>query len=170
MIIYRCIISNDEMFSDAFKVKVSESGIFYEVEGKTVTRTEGFDDSLISANASAEETAEGTDSSSISGVDIILNHKLQETGFDKKQYITYMKEYVKAIKAKLQETNPERVEGFVADVAPEVKKIMGNLKSYQFFTGESMNPEGMVGLLDYREDGITPYMLFFKDGLLVEKC
>lgn len=33
-----------------------------------------------------------------------------------------------------------------------------------------MNPEGMVGLLDYREDGITPYMLFFKDGLLVEKC
>ena len=32
-----------------------------------------------------------------------------------------------------------------------------------------MNPEGMVGLLDYREDGITPYMLFFKDGLLIEK-
>ncbi len=33
-----------------------------------------------------------------------------------------------------------------------------------------MNPDGMVGLLDYREDGITPYMLFFKDGLIVEKC
>lgn len=40
----------------------------------------------------------------------------------------------------------------------------------QFFTGESMNPEGMVGLLDYREDGITPFMLFFKDGLEIEKC
>lgn len=40
----------------------------------------------------------------------------------------------------------------------------------QFFTGESMNPEGLVGLLDYREDNITPYMLFFKDGLQVEKC
>lgn len=33
-----------------------------------------------------------------------------------------------------------------------------------------MNPEGMVGLLDYREDGVTPYMLFFKDGLEIEKC
>lgn len=32
-----------------------------------------------------------------------------------------------------------------------------------------MNPEGMVGMLDYREDGVTPYMLFFKDGLLSEK-
>ena len=33
-----------------------------------------------------------------------------------------------------------------------------------------MNPEGMVGLLDYREDGITPFMTFFKDGLELEKC
>lgn len=40
----------------------------------------------------------------------------------------------------------------------------------QFFTGESMNPEGSIGLLDFREDGVTPYMLFFKDGLETEKC
>ncbi|MGH0158685.1 UNVERIFIED_CONTAM: hypothetical protein FKN15_064080, partial [Acipenser sinensis] len=40
----------------------------------------------------------------------------------------------------------------------------------KFYTGESMNPEGMVGFLDYREDGITPYILFFKDGLELEKC
>uniref|UniRef100_A0A669CT77 Translationally-controlled tumor protein homolog n=1 Tax=Oreochromis niloticus TaxID=8128 RepID=A0A669CT77_ORENI len=158
MIIYRDLISGDEMFSDAFKVKESENGIFFEVEGKTVTRTEGFDDSLIAANASAEEATEGNESSTISGVDIVLNHKLQETGFDKKQYMTYIKDYVKAVKAKLQETKPE------------VKKILGNIKNYQFFTGESMNPEGMVGLLDYREDGITPFMLFFKDGLEIEKC
>uniref|UniRef100_A0A669C6A6 Translationally-controlled tumor protein homolog n=1 Tax=Oreochromis niloticus TaxID=8128 RepID=A0A669C6A6_ORENI len=162
--------TGDEMFSDAFKVKESENGIFFEVEGKTVTRTEGFDDSLIAANASAEEATEGNESSTISGVDIVLNHKLQETGFDKKQYMTYIKDYVKAVKAKLQETKPDRVESFMADIQPEVKKILGNIKNYQFFTGESMNPEGMVGLLDYREDGITPFMLFFKDGLEIEKC
>lgn len=63
---------------------------------KTVTRTEGFDDALISANASAEEISESSESASVSGVDIILNHKLAETGFDKKQYMTYIKEYVKA--------------------------------------------------------------------------
>ncbi|XP_070770406.1 translationally-controlled tumor protein homolog [Enoplosus armatus] len=170
MIVYKCIITNDEMFSDTFKVKVTESGIFYEVEGKTVTRTDRLDEALIGANASAEEAPEITDSSSISGVDIILNHKLQETGFDKKQYMIYVKDYVKAIKAKLQETNPDRVEKFMADVTPEVKKIVSNIKDYQFFTGESMDPSGMVGLLNYRDDGITPFMLFFKDGLLVEKC
>ncbi|XP_042282969.1 translationally-controlled tumor protein homolog [Thunnus albacares] len=170
MIIYKCLISQDEMFSDIYKVKVSENGIFYEVEGKTVTRTEGFDDALIGANASAEEVCEANESSSVSGVDIVLNHKLQETAYDKKQYMVYIKNYMKTIKAKLQETNPERVERFMADAQSEVKRILGNISNYQFFTGESMDPDGMVGLLDYREDGITPYMLFFKDGLLVEKC
>lgn len=33
-----------------------------------------------------------------------------------------------------------------------------------------MNPDGMVALLDFREDGVTPYMIFFKDGLEIEKC
>ncbi|CAK6966315.1 translationally-controlled tumor protein homolog [Scomber scombrus] len=170
MRIYKCLISGDEMFSDIYKVKVSDSGIFYEVEGKTVTRTEGFDEALIGANASAEEAIEGTESSSVSGVDIVLNHKLQETGFTKKAYMTYIKEYMKAIKTKLEEGNPDRVKEFMQDAQTEIKKILGNIDNYQFFTGEKMDPEGMVGLLDYREDGITPFMLFFKDGLEVEKC
>jgi len=28
-----------------------------------------------------------------------------------------------------------------------------------------MNPEGMVALLNYRADGVTPYFTFWKDGL-----
>ena len=54
--------------------------------------------------------------------------------------------------------------------AGQIKHILANFKNYQFFTGENMNPGGMVALLDYREDGVTPYMIFFKDGLEMEKC
>ena len=32
-----------------------------------------------------------------------------------------------------------------------------------------MNQDGMVILLNYLEDGATPFMLFFKDGLVEEK-
>ena len=35
------------------------------------------------------------------------------------------------------------------------KKIIANFKDYEFYTGENMNPDGMVALLNYREDGIT---------------
>uniref|UniRef100_A0A8C8DTU1 Tumor protein, translationally-controlled 1 n=1 Tax=Oryzias sinensis TaxID=183150 RepID=A0A8C8DTU1_9TELE len=129
MIIYKCVISGDEMFSDIYKIKETE--IFYEVEGKTVTRTEGFDDALIGANASAEEATETNESSTVSGVDIVLNHNLQETGFDKKGYLTYIKDYMKSIKAKLQESNPDRVEKFMAEAQVAVKGVVGNIKKYQ---------------------------------------
>lgn len=170
MIIYRCIISDDEMFSDIYKVKEVYNGLFLEVEGKSVTRTEGFDDALIGANASAEGDGEINESSSVSGVDIVLNHNLQETSFNKKSFVQYTKTYMKDIKTKLQESNPERVEAFVASAAIEVPNVLRDFKNYRFYTGASMHPEGMVGLLDYRSDGTTPFMLFLKDGLLIEKC
>ncbi|KAG9349525.1 hypothetical protein JZ751_027970 [Albula glossodonta] len=180
MIIYKDIITGDEMFSDIYKVKESESGMLIEVEGKmaehsnsssqTICRTEEFDESLIGSNASAEQPDEGTEATTTSGVDIVINHKLQETSFTKDTYKTYIKDYMKAIKQKLEETNPDRVKPFMSGAQKEIKSILANIKNYQFFTGENMNPEGMVGLLDYREDGITPYMIFFKDGLEIEKC
>ncbi|KAM8975496.1 LOW QUALITY PROTEIN: translationally-controlled tumor protein [Pelodytes ibericus] len=140
MIIYRDIISGDEMFSDIYKIKESACGLCYEVEGKMVTRIEGsIDDALIGGNASADCADEGTDSTTISGVDIVLNHKLQETCFVKDSYKKYIKEYMKLIKAKLEETKPDRVKIFMTGAAERVKFILCNFKNYQFFIGESMN-------------------------------
>lgn len=62
-----------------------------------ISRTEGeIDDSLIGGNASADIQDDGCDSTVVSGVDIILNHKLQETSYDKKSYTVYIKDYMKA--------------------------------------------------------------------------
>ena len=66
-----------------------------------------------------------------------------------------IQEYMKAVKAKLQEKNPDRVTAFEKGAQAYAKKIVANFKDYEFYTGESMNPEGMVALLNYREDGIT---------------
>jgi hypothetical protein len=45
------------------------------------------------------------------------------------------------------------------------KKIVASFKDWEFFTGESMNPDGMIVLLNYREDGVTPYVVVWKHGL-----
>ncbi|XP_027955652.1 translationally-controlled tumor protein-like isoform X2 [Eumetopias jubatus] len=93
-----------------------------------------------------------------------------ETSFTKEAYKKYIKDYMKSIKGKLEELRPERVKPFMTGAAEQIKHILANFKNYQFFIGENMNPDGMVALLDYREDGVTPYMIFFKDGLEMEKC
>ncbi|XP_035578306.1 translationally-controlled tumor protein-like [Zalophus californianus] len=127
MIIYRDLISHDEMFSDIYKIREMADGLCLEVEGK-------------------------------------------ETSFTKEAYKKYIKDYMKSIKGKLEEQRPERVKPSMTGAAEQIKHILANFKNYQFFIGENMNPDGMVALLDYREDGVTPYMIFFNDGLEMERC
>lgn len=83
------------MFSDTYKIKLIDE-VLYEVYGKHVTRKSG-DIQLDGANPSAEEADEGTEDGVESGVDIVLNHRLQETyAFpDKKSYTLYLKDYMK---------------------------------------------------------------------------
>lgn len=53
---------------------------------------------------------------------------------------------MKAVKAKLQEKNTpeEEVKAFEAGAQKFVKdKLLPNFKDYEFYTGESMNPDGM---------------------------
>jgi Translationally controlled tumour protein len=91
--------------------------------------------------------------------------RLAPTTFDKKSYLTYVKGYMKKLKAKLVETHPERVEAFEKGAQAYVKKVIASFKDWEYYTGESMDTDGMVALLNYRDDGVTPYIVFFKDGL-----
>jgi hypothetical protein len=72
---------------------------------------------------------------------------------------------LRAIERYLQETDPSRVQEFEKNVNGYVKKILGNFNNYEFYTGGSMNTDGMVALLNYREDGVTPFFTFWKNGL-----
>merc|ERR1711900_42395 len=49
------------------------------------------------------------------------------------------------------------------------KKIVANFKDYDFYIGESMDPDGMVVLMNYREDGVTPFVTVWKHGLVEMK-
>ena len=60
------------------------------------------------------------------------------------------------------------MDAFKKGMMEGLKKIEANFDNWQFFMGESMNPDGMIALMDFRDDG-SPYMWFFKDGLVEEK-
>jgi flavodoxin len=171
MRIYKDIYTGDEMFSDTYKVKLVDE-VLYEVYGKLIQRKQG-DIAIDGFNPSAEEADEGTDDAVESGVDIVLNHRLCETfAFgDKKSYTSYLKEYMKKLVATLEEKAPDQVDIFKTNMNKVMKDILGRFKELQFFTGESMEIDGMVGLMEYREiDGDSvPVMMFFKHGLDEEK-
>ncbi|AEO57532.1 hypothetical protein MYCTH_2315082 [Thermothelomyces thermophilus ATCC 42464] len=169
MIIYKDIISGDELFSDSFDVKEVD-GVVYEVDGAFITVKKGADVD-IGANPSAEEQDEGVEDGEERVINVVHSHLLQSTSFDKKSYLTHLKGYMKTVKTKLQEAgkSEEEVKDFESKASAYAKKIVANFKDYEFFTGESMNIDGMVVLLNYREDGTTPYFTYWKHGLKEEK-
>ena len=144
--------------------------IAYEVDAKMIVVAEG--DIDIGANPSAEEQEEALENGGSTVNNVVHSFRLTPTSFDKKSYLTYLKGYMKKLKSTLSEraeagdaVAKERLESFEAKAQAFAKKLIGNFKDYEFFIGESMDPEGMVVLMNYREDGVTPYMIYWKDGL-----
>ncbi len=95
----------------------------------------------IGANASAEEVDEGTDDAVEKVNNIVYSFKLCPTSFDKKSYMTYIKGYMKKTKQYLTEKNPDRVPAFEKGISTFIKKVIANFNDYEFYTGESMNPD-----------------------------
>ena len=129
---------------------------------------------LEGANASAEEAAEGTDENSVSGIDVVLNHRLVETGFgSKKDFTTYLKDYMKKVIKHLEDNGRSgEVDDFKKNISAVMKDLIGRFKDLQFFTGESMDPDAMICMVEYKDvDGSDrPVLMFFKHGLDEEKC
>ncbi|KAK2506453.1 hypothetical protein MC885_012150 [Smutsia gigantea] len=138
------------MFSDIYKSRQIADWLCLEVEGKVVSRIESnADDSLIGGNAAAEGC---------------------ERSFTEEACKKYKKDDMKSTKGKLEKQTPERIKTFMTGAAVQIKHILASFKNYEFFIDENTSPDGMVALLDYCEGGVTPYMIFFKDGLAMEKC
>lgn len=162
MIIYKDIISDDELLSDAYPVKEVD-GVLYEVDCAMITIKDG--DVDIGANPSAEGGDDDLEEGARTVNNVVHGFNLQETAFDKKSYKQHMMEYMKAVKKHLTETNPDAVDTFMKGAQAQFKRILGSFDDFEFYTGESMNPEAMTVLLNYREDGVTPFLTVWKHGV-----
>ena len=194
MLLYKDVISGDEMLSDSYDIKVraqrcvpwralpgaregeygasrclkhvavcarvQEGEIFFEVAGKWVVTGDVEVD--IGANASAEEAAEELESSSKKVVDIVDAFRLQETSWDKKGFMGYIKTFMKTVADKLP---AERKEAFMAAAPAAVKELLGRFDELQFFTGESSDLEGSLAYAYYKEGAVDPTFCYFKDAL-----
>jgi len=173
MKIYFDIFTGDELCSDSYPFKVVDD-LYYEVEGKNIVENNDIDESLIGGNKApegSEAAAEdgGVQSTVVTGINVVLTHKLAETPFDKASFKDWLKTYSKRLKEYLQENAPNRVQPFQTGMTKLAKDILTKFDEYRFYLGENMNIDGMVVLQYYREDGLTPVFILFKDGLREEK-
>jgi hypothetical protein len=168
MLVYQDLISGDELLSDSFPYKEIENGILWEVEGKWVVK--GAVDVNIGANPSAEGGGEdeGVDDQAVKVVDIVETFRLQEQPpFDKKQFIAYIKKYIKLLSSKLE---GEQLELFKKNIEGATKYLLSKIKDLQFFVGESMHDDSSLVFAYYKEGATDPTFLYFGPALKEVKC
>ncbi|KAL1548456.1 translationally-controlled tumor protein [Salvia divinorum] len=168
MLVYQDLLTGDELLSDSFPYKEIENGCLWEVEGKWVVT--GAVDVDIGANPSAEGGGEdeGVDDQAVKVVDIVDTFRLQEQPpFDKKQFIGYIKKYIKTLTPKL---DAEKQEEFKKSIEGATKYLVSKIKDLQFFVGESMHDDSSLVFAYYKEGAADPTFLYFAHGLKEIKC
>jgi len=178
MIIYKDKVSGDEIISDTWELKEIDDAV-YEVDCKKITK--GMDNIDIGANPSAEEAEEALEEGQTTVIDVVDAFRLNYLGDEptgsrlfttKKDYLGQLKTYLKKVveKLKAEGADDEAVKKFQTGAQNYFTKVIApNFKDYDFYIGESMDTDGMVVLLNYRDDGITPYITIWKYGLSEEK-
>lgn len=176
MLIYKDFKTGDEVCSDSYPMKLMYDGCIMEVNGANIKEDGGIDEALIGGNKSAdgEDADAGADDSAVTGINVVMTHKLQPTGFAKKDFKTYMKTFLKSTIGHMQSEDggnqsKDEVDKFKGGAQKAMKAIIDTFDDWVFYTGESMDAEGGLVFGNYREDGITPYFWYFKHALIEEK-
>jgi len=172
MKLFKCLISGDELFTDAFKYE--EKNGFYRVAGKTVSVSNKIDESKLGANASAEEANEDAEDGDTSGIDVVIYNKLEPTSAfpSAKEYKKYFKDFVKELKDAILEKNPgQDMKAFQSSIQAAFTYACEWIKDADCYIGQSHG--GTIVLCHWEvlpgETDDKPFFYFYKDALKEEK-
>lgn len=127
-----------------------------------ILEDDSIEDNLIGGNKSAEEPEDsGTEEKQTQKVvNLVKGSNLEEDETlkvppKKGDVEKAIQTYVKKLVTKIKETRSDYVPTFKANVSKAMRRIL-SIGNWKFYRGE--------------DDGETPYMLFFKDGLYKEEA
>jgi hypothetical protein len=178
--VYTCLISGDEMLSDAFKAKD-----VVDTEGNVVPGLLEVETKMIAVNDDVDigcgnEFGGGDDEGPPPDVETVNNlvkaFELQETGFGSvTEFKAWLKDFAGAVLEKLKEQKEagkieqEVIKEWRTVEAPAIAKyLLKTYKDLQFFNGPSFNSEALV-FAYYPEGAITPNFIYVKKAYKIQK-
>lgn len=178
MIVYRCVITGDEMLSDAYPLKpvVNSDGEVVEglmyCESKNVTKGGGEVDigcgNSFGGGGGDDEAVDDTVETVNNVIDGFQYTETQVGGAA--DFKAWLKEYMGAVRAALRTKGKpkDEIQTFMGHAAGIAKYLLTNFSDLQFYLGPSFNPESMVFSI-YPEGATTPNFLFIMGGFEQEK-
>jgi hypothetical protein len=178
MLVYRDLISGDEMISDSFKLLPvkDENGEVIEglmmCESKNIVKGgENIDIGCGNSFGGGGEEDEGVDDQQVTVNNIIDNFQYTETQIGTpNDFKNWIKEYMNAVRTKLREAGKpkEFIQAFMGNAPKIATFFLKNFNEVQFYLGPSFCADSMVFSI-YSEGATTPNFYYIMAGLKEEK-
>lgn len=164
MKVFKDLISGDELCSDSYPHQLIFEDACLEVKGRYVKK--GGNQIAIASDDIIEE-----DENAITVVDIVDSFQLNEIQMGKKDFMAYVKDFLKAVTERLDKTGKaDRIPGFKKGATELVKLIISRFDEFQIYTGQSFNMEGALAFSYQKEqEDSGPTFMYFRDILREEK-
>ena len=177
MIVYRDIITGDEMLSDAYPLLPVVDADGQVVEGLMMCESKnivkGGDDVDIGCGNSF---GGGGDDDVVDPSVETVNNVIDSFQYTETQvggaadFKAWIKEYMNLIRKKMRESGKEKeeIQAFMGTATGVAKFLLKNFNDLQFYLGPAFNPESMVFSM-YPEGAVTPNFYFIMGGFVQEK-
>uniref|UniRef100_A0A7S3SVM1 TCTP domain-containing protein n=1 Tax=Strombidinopsis acuminata TaxID=141414 RepID=A0A7S3SVM1_9SPIT len=165
MLVWKDILSGDEMVTDTFPYSMPEeyNNAALMVKGKYITKKSEF-------VAIASDDVDDGDADGETVVDIVDAMRLQEVQLTKKDFMGIIKVFLGKLAKQLEaDGKGDRVGDFKKGATGLVKFVVGKFDEFQFYVGESYDMEASLAM-SYTADGEeNPTFFFFLDAMREEK-
>ena len=177
MIVYRCVITGDEMLSDAYPLNPVKDengeiveGLMY-CESRNIVKGGGDIDIGCGNSFGGGGEDEAADSTVETVNNVIDGFQYTETQVGSAtDFKSWLKEYMGAVRNALRAKGKpkEEIQAFMGTASGIARYLLKNFSDLQFYLGPAFNPEAMVFSI-YTEGATTPNFLYIMGGFEQEK-
>lgn len=147
-------ITGDELVSDAFPMTVDEEHGALKFEG-----------------AFREfEVDEGGETVKKSLIDVVHRFQLNKNEIKKAELGSWAKTFMPKRKKQLEENKPAAVQSFMDNAKKFMGWVLSDFDNFDFYIGQSGDPDDMMLFCRYSDDGVTPYFYIIPDSCDDMKC
>ena len=153
MRLYLAPYTQDELISDAYPVIECPEQGGLRFEGRYIEVEGGDDETKVMLNV----------------IDIVHNFNLNKLAVSQAEFNAWAKGFMPR-RAKDLAGEPKKADKFKADARKYVTFIGQNFKDFEFYTGQSCDPEDMFIACKHNEDGTVPYFYLLEAAVDNMKC
>jgi hypothetical protein len=171
MKVFQDVFTNDEVMSEVYNFTLDYQDVVMKIKSAMKNKEAVGNVDIGCGNAFGGDDEEGGDSGSGEPsekvLDVPYNFNLVQTSFSKSEFMAFIKNFLKNVKAFLEANGKaDRVASFQAGAQEFVKFLIGKFDELEFYTGSSENLDGGIIIAFWEDETASgPVFYYFRDAL-----